>query len=112
MSTEIAYKVTPTLTQFILKLIKPYKRLLLMMGVVGICWALINTFLPFSLKLIIDHVVNFGNDKAEVFSTTSFYIWIYIALWVGLCINMRFLDWVKLKLFPQLREDVMVNMFG
>jgi ABC-type multidrug transport system fused ATPase/permease subunit len=111
MSTEVAYQAIPTLTRFILKLIKPYKRLLLVMGLIGISWAFINTFLPFSLKLIIDHVVNFSSDKTILFKTTSFYIFIYILLWIALIISMRNLDCVKLKLFPQLREDGMSYMF-
>lgn len=106
------YQAVPSLTQFILKLIKPYKGLLLVMGLVGIGWAFINTFLPFALKLIIDHVITFSGDKTALFKTTSSYVLIYIALWAGLCINMRILDWMKLKLFPQLREDVMCNMFS
>jgi ATP-binding cassette subfamily B protein len=79
---------------------------------VGLCWALITTFTPYTLKLIIDHAVDFKGDKAELFKTTQPYILSYIALWIALCFNMRLLDWVKLKLFPTLREDVMCNMFN
>jgi ATP-binding cassette subfamily B protein len=79
---------------------------------IGLCWALITTFTPYTLKLIIDHAVDFKGDKAELFKTTQPYILSYIALWIALCFNMRLLDWVKLKLFPTLREDVMCNMFN
>ena len=44
--------------------------------------------------------------------STQPYLFGYIALWMGLCLNMRVLDWVKLKLFPNLREDVMSQMFN
>jgi len=104
-------KAIPSLNQFLINLIKPYKWQLSIMALVGVLWAFINTFLPYVLKLIIDHVVGFGGDKTILFKTTQPYIFIYIALWVGLCLNMRLLDWVKLKLFPKLREDVMTKMF-
>lgn len=82
------------------------------MAFIGLCWALINTFTPYMLKLIIDHVVDYQGDKTDLFKSTQPYIFGYIALWIALCSNMRLLDWVRLKLFPNLREDVMSKMFN
>lgn len=82
------------------------------MALIGACWALINTFTPYMLKLIIDHVVDFKGSKIDLVQTTQPYIFGYIALWVALSLSMRLLDWVKLKLFPTLREDVMCKMFN
>jgi len=103
---------TPSLKHFLLNLTKPYKRLFSIMALVGLLWAFINTLSPYTLKLIIDHVVAFKSDKSDLFTTTLPYVFLYIVLWIGLCINMRLLDWVKLKLFPNLREDVMSQMFN
>src|SRR3990167_10971424 len=93
---------TLSLKHFLINLTKPYKGLFSIIALVGILWAFINTSLPYTLKLIIDHVVGAGGDKADLFTTTQPYIFAYIALWIGLCANMRLLDWVKLKLFPNL----------
>jgi len=82
------------------------------MGLVGLLWALINTFLPYTLKLLIDQVISFKGNKADFLNATQSFVFSYIALWVALCVNMRLLDWVKLKLFPQLREDIMSKMFS
>lgn len=103
---------TPSLKRFLTNLTKPYKGLFSLIALVGLLWALINTFLPYTLKLIIDHVVSFKGDKSNLFKTTEPYVFWYIALWIGACINMRFLDLVKLKLLPNLREDVMTTMFN
>lgn len=81
------------------------------MALVGLLWALISTFSPYMLKLIIDQVVGFMGDKSDLYKATQPYVFGYIGLWVALCLNMRLLDWVKLKLFPNLREDVMSKMF-
>jgi len=102
---------TASLAAFILNLIKPYKGFVFLIALVGVSWAIINPLFPYMLKLIIDHVVGFEGDKSNLFNGIQFYIFGYIALWVGLCIVMRLLDWVKLKLFPSLREDVMMQMF-
>ena len=103
---------TPSLKYFLVNLAKPYKGLFSIIALVGLLWAFINTFLPYTLKLIIDHVVGYEGDKSNLFTTTQPYVFGYILLWTGLCINMRLLDWVKLKLFPNLREDVMSKMFS
>ncbi len=105
-------KTAPSLQHFLINLIKPYKGYLSLMALVGILWAIINTFLPYTLKLIIDHVVLFTGNKAELFQTILPYLATYLLLWTTQCLNMRFLDWVKLMFFPNLREDVMTNMFG
>ncbi len=102
---------TNSLNYFLINLIKPYKGLCLIFVFVGILWAFTTTFLPYTLKLIIDHVVAFNGDKSAVFKTVEPYVFGYIVLWIGLSINMRLLDWAKLKLFPTLREDVMNKMF-
>src|SRR3990167_8742372 len=109
---KISNAMTPTLKDFLINLAKPYKGLFSLIAVVGVLWAFINTFLPYTLKLIIDHVVEIKGDKSDLFKTTQPFVLGYIALWVALCANMRFLDWVKLKLFPNLREDVINKMFG
>jgi len=103
---------THSLYGFIIQLIKPYKGFISVMALTGVLWALINTFTPYTLKLIIDHVVSFKGNKSELFTTIEPYVFTYIALWISLCASMRLLDWVKLKLFPSLREDVMTKMFA
>lgn len=104
--------LSPSLSYFILNLLRPYKKYLAIMLVVGLVWALFTTFTPFMLKLIIDHVVNFKGEKGALLNSIIPYILGYIALWVSLCIDMRLLDWVKLKLYPSLRNDIICNMFN
>jgi len=102
-----------SLFRFIISLLSPYKKYCSIIACVGLAWALINTFLPYTLKLIIDHVVAYDDStETSLFKSVMPFILFYILLWTTLNIVMRILDWVKLKLFPSLREDVMVNMFG
>lgn len=110
MNTSSA--ATLTLRHFLLNLVKPYKGLLSVMALVGLLWAFINTFLPYTLKLIIDRVVGFAGDKSVVFGAALPFVLGYISLWVGLCAIMRLLDWAKLKLFPTLRENILSGMFN
>lgn len=101
-----------SVTQFIFNLLKPYKRFFAVFVITGLFWAVTNTFQPYILKIIIDKVAGFQGDKASAFTIIQPYIFLYIFLWMILCLNMRLLDWVKLKVFPNLRQDAMSKMFA
>ena len=82
------------------------------MAFVGLFWAITNTVLPYILKIIIDKAVGLEGDKPCVFTAIQPYIFLYILVWISFCLDMRLLDWIKLKLFPSLRQDVMSKMFA
>lgn len=101
-----------SVTQFILNILKPYKGYLAIFAFVALFWAITNTLQPYILKIIIDKVTGFQGDKAAAFAAIQPYIFLYIFLWIILCLDMRLLDWAKLKLFPSLRQDTMSKMFA
>lgn len=101
-----------SLTKFILHLLKPYKAYLAIFAFVGLFWAVTNTLLPYTLKIIIDTVIGFQGNKAFVLAAIEPYIFLYVCLWGILCVDMRLLDWAKLKLFPSLRQDTIAQMFA
>lgn len=101
-----------SLNQFLYKVIKPYKGYVFAMGFIALYWAINNSLAPYVLKLIIDNVVAFSGDKSEVLSAVKPYVVVYILLWVCIAIDMRLLDWVKLKLFPNIRRDLISNTFS
>lgn len=101
-----------TLPRYIFFMLKPYRRLVLLMTLIGFFWAFITTFMPWTLKMVIDHAVSFSSDKQQLFQSVMPWAGCYLALWFLLCVSMRFLDWVRLKLFPVLREDICMSMFS
>lgn len=99
-----------TVTRFIINSVKPYKAYLFLFAVIALVWAITNTMLPYTIKLIIDHAVD--SPKDIVLAAIQPFVMLYIGLWMVLCFNMRLLEWVKLKLFPSLRQDAMSSMFA
>src|SRR6185437_4865821 len=98
---------SPSLFNFIITILKPYKKLLTIAAVAGLTWGASNTFTPYALKLIIDHVVSFEGDKSDLFKLVLPYVSLYIFFWIILTIILRVNDWARLKLFPSVREDIM-----
>ncbi|MDP3706277.1 MAG: ABC transporter ATP-binding protein [Legionellaceae bacterium] len=101
-----------TLSRYIVNLLTRYKSLVAMFGIVGLVWAITNTLMPYMLKIIIDKAVGLDGVSTTFFHTVQPYVLLYLLVWIVLCLNMRLLDWIKLKLFPSLREDVMSDNFA
>ena len=100
-----------SLKEFFLQLIKPYKWYVVGLFFLALYWGVNNALSPYVLKLIIDKVAAFEGDKSQIFTAIMPYVTLYIVLWILIAVNMRFLDWVRLRLFPSLRYDVINSMF-
>lgn len=104
-------KSSTSLRQFIVNALKPYKFHVFFMAFTALYWAVNNSVTPYVLKNIIDTVVAFKGNRVDIWSAVQTSVFIYLALWIGISINFRLLDWVKMKLYPSLRRDLMNNMF-
>ena len=100
-----------SLKKFFFQLIKPYKRYVVALFFTALYWGVNNALSPYVLKLIIDKVASFEGDKAQIFTVIMPYVVLYMVLWILIAIDMRFLDWVRMRLFPSLRYDVINSMF-
>ncbi|MFO9228352.1 ABC transporter ATP-binding protein [Legionella pneumophila serogroup 1] len=101
-----------SLSNYILSVIWPYKTWIFMLVLTGLSWALFNTFIPYALKLIIDHVDIAQDNEAQLLKNIRPYCLTYIALWIGVCVSMRLSDWAKMKFFSSLRASVIIEMFN
>lgn len=101
-----------TLKKFLFDAIKPYKWFVVAISFIALYWGIYNSVAPYVLKLIIDKVVSFEGDRAEVLSTLKPYVIVYILLWISIAINFRLLDWLRLKMFPSIRYDIITKMFA
>ena len=102
----------PQLSRYIKQALKPYRLNLIGFMAVGLIWACLNTLTPYVLKLLIDAAVNFKGPIQDVFQELKPYIVFYPFTWFLLCINMRLLDFIKIKTFPSLREDILSSQFS
>ena len=100
-----------SLKKFFFQLIKPYKWYVAALFFTALYWGVNNALSPYVLKLIIDKVAAFEGDKSQIFTVIMPHMILYIVLWILIGIDMRFLDWVRMRLFPSLRYDVINAMF-
>ncbi|WP_392536546.1 ABC transporter ATP-binding protein [Legionella sp. 227] len=105
-------KKNSSLNTFFLSLIKPYRGYVIGLLLTAAYWGINNALSPYVLKLIIDKVAAFSGDKSALFDAIRPYIIVYITLWILIAVDMRLSDWLRLKLFPYLRYDLVNNMFA
>lgn len=105
-------KTNSSLSGFFLNLVKPYKWYVIGLFLTATYWGINNTLSPYILKLIIDKVAAFSGDKIAVFNAIKPEVILYVTLWIIIAIDMRLLDWFRLKLFPCLRYDIIDYMFA
>lgn len=103
---------TITLKKFLVDVVRPYKHYIIAMCFIALYWGINNSLEPYVLKLIIDKAVAFEGNKSAIFGAILPYVILYISLWAGVAMDMRFLDWVKFKLFPSIRYDLVTRMFS
>ena len=100
------------LLPFFWHFIKPYKWLALSLFFTGLLWSIHFSLAPYLFKLIIDRVAAYQGDKADIFSVIKFPILGYILLWCLMACNFRLVDWVRLRIFPNIRRDIINVMFS
>ena len=101
-----------TLNRFFFDVIKPYKFYVLSLVFIAFYWGINTSLSPYVLKLIIDKAVLLGGNKPAVLNAVMPYVGLYVLLWVLIAVDMRLLDWVKLKFYPSIRYDLVTKMYA
>lgn len=101
-----------TLPKFLLSVIKPYKGYIFALLFIAIYWGFNVAVAPYVLKKIIDTVVLYSQDRNTLVTAVQPFVILYIGMWILIATDMRFLDWVHLRLFPSIRKDIIDQMFS
>lgn len=90
---------------FLLSIVKPYKRYLALLAIIGLYWGIFQSAAPYVLKIIIDKAVSFNGERHTLISELKPWALLYLSIWCFMAFFMRLLDWTKLKFFPSVRFD-------
>lgn len=100
-----------TLPAFFWHFVKPYKWLLGALVATGLLWSIHFSLSPYLFKIIIDRMTVYTGNKADIFTVIQWPVYGYIVLWAMMAVNFRIVDWVKLRIFPNIRRDIINTMF-
>jgi ATP-binding cassette subfamily B protein len=101
-----------TLIPFVWHYLKHKKRYLIGFIFIALIWSTNMSLSPYLLKILIDSVVQYSNDHAQLLAHISIPILCYILLTIILNINFRLYDYINLKLYPYLKGSIDKDMFS
>lgn len=95
------------LVPFFLYVIRPYRWYVFVLLLSGALWGFLNSVTPYVLKLLIDQLAGVSD-----FAFTSLQLFaVYMVLWVVQAGNFRLMDWIFLRVLPDIRRDVVNVMY-
>lgn len=100
----MAEKLPSTVFQFIRVITRPYRWHLAGLVFVGLLWAIDLSLRPYLLKIILDKVNIIPSD--QVIHQTIWVILLYLGISLAGSLNLRFYDFISLKMIPNLRADI------
>lgn len=101
-----------TLRTFFLAHLKNKKRYIVGFAIISVVWAIEMTLSPYLLKLIVNAVdYNAANNKAMLHACIM-PIAVYIIVSIVLNFNFRFHEYLNIKLYPQLKTQIISSMFA
>lgn len=78
---------------------------------VSLVWAIEMSLSPYLLKVIIDNVVNYAQDKQKLISAIFIPALLYVLMTVIINFNFRLYDYINLRLYPYLKSSIDKDMF-
>ncbi len=106
-TTDLPNKVIP----FIWKYLKDKKWCLFGYMVVAIAWSIDLSLSPYLLKVLIDTVVEYANNQAQLLSAIILPAAIYISLPMLMNFNFRLYQYIGMYLYPAIKSAMSEDVF-
>ncbi len=100
-----------TLPRFLWQNVRPFKGYFFGLLLTGIIWGLLLSYTPYMLKCIIDSVNQKHKPVTALVHDTYPYALLYLFFWLLQAIGFRVNDWLRLRLFPEVRRSIIDSMF-
>jgi ATP-binding cassette subfamily B protein len=104
-------KIPDKLIPFVWSYLRHKKWYLAGFILVSLIWAIEMSLSPYLLKIIIDSVVNYSQDKQKIVSAIFIPALLYVLMTVVINLNFRLYDYINLRLYPYLKSAVDKDMF-
>ena len=104
-------KPPSSLPAFLWHFLRPHRLSVLGLVGTGVFWALEMSFKPYLVKLLIDGIVAYGETAENLFNLVVLPAIFYVALLEANNFNYRMMDFIKLRLIPNLERDISASMF-
>lgn len=99
------------LPAFFWHFIRPYKGYFFTLLLLMCVWAVVMSYTPYVMKVIIDRVESFKGDNSQLAAAMMWPIASYILLYISWDVLWRSYDFCILRMMPSIRKDIINQMF-
>lgn len=111
-ASSSTYTLPSNIIHFIWHFLKPHKIALLVFTIVSLIWSSEITISPYLLKLMIDGLNKTANNPQQLLSTIALPAILYTSMGLMLTLTFRLYGYTCLRLFPQMREQIIANLYA
>ncbi len=104
-------KPPSSLPAFLWHFLRPHRLGVLGLVGTGVFWALEMSFKPYLIKLLVDGIVAYGETAENLFNLVVLPAIFYVVLLEANNFNYRMMDFIKLRLIPNLERNISASMF-
>ena len=104
-------KPPSSLPAFLWHFLRPHRLGVLGLVGTGVFWALEMSFKPYLVKLLVDGIVAYSETAENLFNLVVLPAIFYVVLLEANNFNYRMMDFIKLRLIPNLERDISTSMF-
>lgn len=101
-----------TFPSFFIHMIRPYMLELFFYMSAAVVWGANMSLLPYQLKKVIDTIADRSIAPANVTEAITTPILIYLGLFILQSVLFRVRDWMRLRVQPAIRKDIIMAMFA
>jgi ATP-binding cassette, subfamily B, bacterial len=112
---EVMSKTTRSLPKallpFLWHFVKEQWLWILAAQIFALAWSIDHTIWPYAVMLLIDGIINFTGDKADMWQVLAFPIWLGAGLWVGIEVFNRLSGYIMAYRVPKFEASIRMGMF-
>lgn len=101
-----------SLLKFLWYFARGYRYKILGLLCVAIFWAAYVSLSPYALKLLIDTVADTADNPTELLNVVWLPALFYVSLGFSNGMAFRFYDWLSLRVFPEMKSRITLEMFN
>jgi len=104
-------RLPTSLSAFLLFFLKQQKVVFILIAIFSLAWSLDATLWPYAFKLLIDHIIGFTGDKADIWVYLIGVLIFWLSLWLSIEVMFRVQGLLMARAWPRFEAKIRMAMY-